>query len=213
MIENLAAYIHGRLSSELPGERAHVEMAPIKRPMPDEAKKWDDTKYSGVLILLYPHKERIHTALMMRPDYGGVHSKQVSFPGGRREEEDDDITQTALREAQEELGIIRESVNVIGQLSELYIPPSKSLVTPIVAYSHTRPDFIPDQREVDEVIEADLFEMFDNKNFNNTEVVTAKYLLKEVPAILYNGYTIWGATAMMLNEFKWITEGFKIPDS
>ena len=212
MIENFATYISSRLNGNLPGESAHVEMAPIRRPLPEEAKQWHDTKYSGVLILLYPKSERIHTALMMRPDYGGVHSKQVSFPGGRREESDVDITETALREAEEELGILKSSVNVIGHLSELYIPPSKSLVTPVVAYSHHRPDFIPDKREVDEVIEADLFNLFDNKNFNNTEVVTAKYLLKEVPAILYNGYTIWGATAMMLNEFKWISKGFMTYD-
>ena len=208
MIERFASFIESRLNGDLPGELAHVEMAPIKRPLPEEARMWDDTKYSGVLVLLYPKEDRIHTALMMRPDYGGVHSKQVSFPGGRREDVDADITETALREAEEELGISKSLVNVIGHLSELYIPPSKSLVTPVVAFADERPNFIPDKREVDEVIEADLFRMFDNRNFNNTEVVTAKYMLREVPAILYNGYTIWGATAMMLNEFKWISKGF-----
>ena len=209
MTEKLQSYLKTGLRGDLPGERAHVQMAPIHRPSPQEARSWEDTKYSGVLVLLYPHLDRIHTALMMRPDYPGVHSNQVSFPGGRKEEYDMDIQGTALREANDELGIKPELVTVLGHLSELYIPPSKSLVTPVVAFSEKRPDFMPDEREVKELIEADLFDMFDNKYFNNTEIVTSKYLLKEVPAILYSGYTIWGATAMILNEFKWILQDFK----
>lgn len=208
MINDLRDYLTLRLQGDLPGELAHKEMAPIHRPLPSEARQWSDTKYSGVLVLMYPNNDRIHTALMMRPDYQGVHSNQVSFPGGRKEESDEDIQFTALREAEEELGIRKEKVSVIGHLSELYIPPSKSLVTPVLAYSEERPEFIPDKREVEALIEADLFDMFESKHFNNTEIVTSKYLLREVPAILYQGYTIWGATAMILNEFKWVLREF-----
>jgi 8-oxo-dGTP pyrophosphatase MutT (NUDIX family) len=209
MIQDLKDFLSDQLSKDLPGELAHKEMAPIHRPLPSEARLWADTKYSGVLVLMYPSNERIHTALMMRPDYAGVHSNQVSFPGGRREESDADIQVTALREAEEELGIRKENVSVIGHLSELYIPPSKSLVTPVLAFSDHRPEFIPDQREVEAIIEADLFEMFQDKYFNNTDIVTSKYLMRKVPAILYQGYTIWGATAMILNEFKWVLRDFK----
>lgn len=208
MILRLASYLENQLTDELPGELAHVEMAPIHRPSPDEARKWNDTKFSGVLVLLYPDNNRVHVALMLRPEYGGVHSAQISFPGGRWEEHDKDIRHTALREANEELGIIPDKVTVIGHLSELYIPPSKSLVTPVLAYAEEKPDFIPDEREVAEIIEADLFEMFKDKHFNNTEIVTSKYLLKEVPAITYKGHIIWGATAMILNEFKWVLRGY-----
>ncbi len=204
MIIDLASRLEQRLQQSLPGERAHVQMAPIHRPLPQEARKWNDTKYSGVLVLMYPHQDKVHTALMLRPDYGGVHSAQVSFPGGRKEDDDPDILYTALREANEEMGILPENVNVLGQLSELYIPPSKALVTPVLAYTENRPDFVLDGREVQELIEADLFEMFEDKYFQNTEVVTSKYLMKEVPAIIYSGHTIWGATAMILNEFKWL---------
>jgi len=204
VIGDLRIYLQERLSRELPGELAHRQMAPIERPLPEQARQWPDTKYSGVLILLYPNLERVNVALMLRPDYDGVHSNQVSFPGGRKEEGDPDIHYTALREAEEELGIPKDKVSVLGQLSELYIPPSKALVTPVIAFSESRPDFIPDGREVKELIEADLFEMFNDRFFNNTEIVTSKYLLKEVPAITYRGHTIWGATAMMLNELKMI---------
>jgi len=208
MIKGLASYLKNGVLDNLPGERAHVEIAPIHRPLAEEAKKWEDTKFSGVLVFLYPHNNRIHLALMKRPEYGGVHGGQVSFPGGKREEKDKNIQQTAIREAEEELGILADNIEIIGSLSELYIPPSKSLVTPILAYSEKRPDFIIDEHEVEALIEADLFEMFKEKYFNRTEIVTSKYLLKEVPAILYKGYTIWGATAMILNEFKWVLKDF-----
>lgn len=209
MIENLVNHLSIQLKKELPGERAHVEMAPIHRPSPDEARQWPDTKLSGVLILFYPHKDRIFTTLMMRPDYNGVHSKQVSFPGGRKEDGDADIQFTALREAREELNIETEKVRLIGNLSEMYIPPSKSLVTPVLGYSHERPNFVLDKREVSELIEADLFVLMDKNQIGRTEIVRANYILKEVPVIHYNGYTIWGATAMMLNELRWLLKGLK----
>ena len=210
MINPLIEHLSKAISGDMPGERAHVEMAPIGRPMPNEARKWKDTKFAGVLILLYPFEGTIYTSLMMRPDYNGVHSKQVSFPGGRKEKYDANIRQTALREAHEEMNILPEIVNIIGDLSELYIPPSKSLVTPILGYSEKKPDFIPDAIEVSEIIEADLFDLLDDISFGKTEIVRKEYTLKEVPAIFYNGYTIWGATAMILNEMKWLLRDFKV---
>ena len=208
MIGDLEKFLRKRLELELPGERAHIEMAPIRRPMAEEARHWKDTRHSAVLVLLYPYGGKINTVLMRRPDTGGVHSKQVSFPGGGRDETDEHIHDSALREAEEEMGIARNSVRVAGKLSDLYIPPSKSLVTPVIGFSSSRPDFVPDGKEVDEVIETDVFDLFEDKHFRKTELVTSRYLLKEVPAFIYRGYTIWGATAMILNEFKWLLREF-----
>ena len=192
---------------QLPGEMAHAEMAPIQRPLPDEARHWPDTRVAGVLILFYPHKGSTYTSLMMRPDYGGVHSRQVSFPGGGRENSDTDIRQTALREAQEEMNIDPKKVSVIGEISELYIPPSKSLVTPVLGYSHERPDFIPDEKEVSEIIEADFHRLIHPDCRTRVDIVRQDYTLREVPAFCYDNYVIWGATAMMLNEISWLMEG------
>ncbi|MEQ8324209.1 MAG: CoA pyrophosphatase [Vicingaceae bacterium] len=203
-MESLVTHFRSVLQTELPGEKAHVEMAPIKRPLPDEARNWKETKLSGVLILLYPHQGRIFTSLMMRPDYGGVHSRQVSFPGGRKEAYDADLRQTALREAHEELNIEPSKVTVLGELSELYIPPSKSLVTPVLGFSHERPDFIADTREVGEIIEADFYQLLHPDSKTSIDVVRADYTLKNVPAYNYNEYVIWGATAMMINEIMWL---------
>lgn len=210
MIVELRDFFQERLKAELPGERAHVEMAPIHRPLPQEARKWTDTRFSGVLILIYPEADKLNTALMRRPDYGGVHSGQISFPGGRKEDSDRDIIHTALREAEEEMNIRQDEVQVIGSLSDLYIPPSKSLVTPVLGFAEKKPDFRREEREVAEIIEADLFDILSDEYFQNTEVVTSSYLMKEVPAIIYSGFTIWGATAMMMNELKWLMREFRI---
>lgn len=208
MIESLADFLSHRLLDELPGEKAHGEMAPIQRPMPQEARQWESTRFSAVLVLLYPHNNKVHTALMRRPDYGGVHSGQISFPGGGKEEWDADMRETALREAFEEMNIEKKEVKVLGQLSELYIPPSKSLVTPVVGFSSDRPNFIPDLNEVAEIIEVDFFDILSDKYFGNTEIVTSSYLLKEVPVINYNNHVIWGATAMIINEIKHLIKDY-----
>lgn len=203
-MKDLISNLSVKLSGRLPGENAHAEMAPIKRPMPDEARSWGDTRLSAVLVLLYPNLNDVNIALMLRPEYAGVHSRQVSFPGGRKEDVDPNMRATALREAKEELGIPAEKVKIIGELSELYIPPSKSLVTPVVGYLEERPEFIPDPKEVQEIIEADFNQIMSEDVFGKTEIIRANYSLREVPAIFYNSYTIWGATAMILNELKWI---------
>ena len=133
-----------QLEKELPGYEAQHTMAPkLRYNKRDFNTDKSNARLSSVLIPLYLKNNKLVTVLTQRPEYDGVHSKQVSFPGGRKEKEDFDIRQTALREAQEELGIEPKHVNVLGQLSELYIPPSKSLVTPIVGYSDKKPKFVP----------------------------------------------------------------------
>lgn len=191
------------LSGPLPGEESHVQMAPIKRPAVEEARHWTDTRLSAVLILLYPVGEQLHTVLMLRPDYDGVHGNQVSFPGGKTEESDRDLFHTALREAEEELGIPGKQVRIIGTLSELYIPPSKALVTPVVGYMPGSPDYTPDPIEVAEVIEADVHDLLSDQ-YRQMVLIERKQFSMKVPAIQYGDYTIWGATAMMLNELRWV---------
>jgi 8-oxo-dGTP pyrophosphatase MutT (NUDIX family) len=109
---------------DLPGEQAQYKMAPLGRP-PKElavyfAKK---VKQSAVLILLYPDDGEIKTVLMERNSYNGVHSKQISFPGGKTEPEDSSFAVTALREFEEEVGVARSEITIVGELTELFIPP------------------------------------------------------------------------------------------
>jgi 8-oxo-dGTP pyrophosphatase MutT (NUDIX family) len=143
---------------------------------------------------------------MQRPEYDGTHSGQVSFPGGKVEEFDEDRIATALREAREEVRIIPEEVTILGQLSELYIPPSNFLVFPIVGYSNKRPDFIPDEREVVDIIELPLAEILKPENIGTTSIVANKIFRFDSPTFVFNERIVWGATAMMLAELKVLLE-------
>ena len=122
------------------------------------------------LILFYPHQGEVFLPLILRPTYDGVHSGQMAFPGGRYELTDEDLIRTAKREAQEEIGLRLNDVRVLGVLSELFIPPSNFFVLPVVATLPYRPDFFPDPREVEKVIEVPYREIRDKTIVGQSEV-------------------------------------------
>jgi 8-oxo-dGTP pyrophosphatase MutT (NUDIX family) len=191
-----------RLTQPLPGQNAQVRMASQIRLK--EFKFEYDTRTAfpgGVLVLLYPHENSIRTVFILRQTYDGVHSGQVSFPGGRREGSDRSIIDTALRESFEEVNINPSKVEIIGKLSEMYIPPSNFLVTPVVGYTISRPDFKPDPTEVAEIIEAEIDFLFDD-DLRKEKILNVRGTEIYAPCFELNGYTIWGATAMILSEFK-----------
>lgn len=189
-----------RLKAPLPGLPSQLTMAPASRErnwkVPANARK------SAVLVLLYPHGQQLSVALMKRSEDGQVHSGQISFPGGRYEEDDPDFTFTALREAEEEMGVPAQEVTVLGDLTELYIPPSNSLVYPKVGTLPFRPDFVPDPVEVAEVIEVSLGHLLNPATQTHVQVQTHQGLVLEAPGYLVKDqHIVWGATAMMMAEF------------
>jgi 8-oxo-dGTP pyrophosphatase MutT (NUDIX family) len=195
-----------RIKTSLPGKEAQLKMASTVRNK--ELNFSYDTSTattSGVLILLYPYLSRLHTVFILRQTYDGVHSGQVSFPGGRREDSDVTLINTALREAEEEVNIKAEQVKVLGTLSELYIPPSNYLVLPVIGFAENRPEFKPDTTEVAEIIEADISFLFD-KQLLKTKTIDIKGFKIEAPYFDVQGHVVWGATAMILNELKVIIE-------
>jgi 8-oxo-dGTP pyrophosphatase MutT (NUDIX family) len=169
----------------------------------------DDARVAAVLILLYPFQGSIYTILMQRPDYAGVHSGQISFPGGKKEPVDKNDIQTALREANEEVGVDPETINVIGTLTPLFIPVSNMIVTPVVGWTNERPDFKHQPGEVDFLIETDIRKFLDPlilkiKPFElRGEKINVKYFD-------YEGHVIWGATAMILHELLTIIRAIEI---
>jgi 8-oxo-dGTP pyrophosphatase MutT (NUDIX family) len=188
------------LHRPLPGRVAQYQMAPKPRP----GGEFDDTplpnaRASSVLILFYPHADTLYLPLILRPTYPGVHSGQVSFPGGGQEAGDADLIATALREAHEEVGIDPATVTVIGQLTPIYIRPSNNLVQPVVGYATARPAFVPDAREVAQLIEAPVLELLDPAN-QRIEQWELRDRTAHVPIFGIQRQVIWGATAMMLGE-------------
>jgi len=158
-----------------------------------------DARVAAVLIMLYPEKGSIHTIFMQRPDYDGVHGGQISFPGGKKELADRDIVQTALREAQEETGILPEEVNVIGILTPLFIPVSNMVVTPVLGWINKKPLFRFQPEEVEFLIDADL-KLLLEPSMVKTKPFEIRGEQLDIKYFDYENNTIWGATAMILHE-------------
>ena len=129
------------------------------------------------------------------------HSGQISLPGGKREEMDTDFAETAVRETSEEIGIEKHYVRIIREMSPIYIPPSNFYVYPYISYTKKDPTFILQHTEVVETIE---FPITSFLNLPDKPEIMALPSAggHEVPVINFNGYIIWGATAMILSEFS-----------
>lgn len=158
-------------------------------------------RLGSVLVLLYPVGGRFYLPFMQRPVYEGHHSGQISFPGGKVEPEDPDRIYTALREAHEEIGVLPSGVEVLGTLSELYIPPSNYSVVPVVGWAPVRPSFVPDPVEVADIMEVPLDELLDEMNIRQAKRLLGNGLRLETPYYYLGEREIWGATAMILSEF------------
>ncbi len=152
------------------------------------------------MVLLYPHKNDIYLPLMKRPIYEGAHSGQISFPGGKFERTDADLTETALRETEEEIGVDRSRVEVVGVLSELFIIASNFKVIPTVGFVNEKPDFIPDPHEVAGVLNVSLAHLNDPQNQGMEQMRFRNNIVINSPYYNVQGNVVWGATAMMLSE-------------
>jgi 8-oxo-dGTP pyrophosphatase MutT (NUDIX family) len=198
--QNFIAALHHDLQQPLPGRSAQYHMAPMPRPGAElDDLSNPDARKSSVLLLFYPYEDTVYFPLILRPTYPGVHSGQVGLPGGGFEQGDGDLIHTALREAQEEIGVDPAQVTILGQLSNLYIRPSNNLVLPVVGWAAERPTFLPDPREVALLIEASLLEFLDPAN-RRTEVWELPNRIANVPLFGVQNQVIWGATAMILGE-------------
>jgi 8-oxo-dGTP pyrophosphatase MutT (NUDIX family) len=192
-----------RLQQPLPGVTSHLKMAPANRVQ--EFNNLSNiiplAKNSAVLILLFPENGKLKTVFIQRSVYDGVHSGQISFPGGKVETTDKDFEATALRETFEEIGVQPEAIEIIGQLTDFYISPSNFLVKVFVGYTLQKPAFIPDKKEVQSILEVDIDDFYDSNNIAEKEFYsTSRKTAIFAPCYLVNGMEIWGATAMMLSE-------------
>lgn len=195
--------LRDRLLRPLPGLSAHVKvMSYVRQSANAVRERRTDYREGAVLVLLYPNSGTWHTTLIVRPNYEGVHSGQIAFPGGRRDADDPDLVFTALREAEEEVGVIPASVELLGELSEIYIPPSNFLVRPIVGTVSERPNFRPDPREVAGILEVPLSHFMTADAIRKETVRMSSGLQMTVDGFLVDGHLVWGATAMMLAELR-----------
>lgn len=190
---------------ELPGVEAQHKLAPLLRiqELANTDIQSKKPNRAGVMALFYPNKNEItNLVLILRKTYKGVHSNQVGFPGGRVENFDKNLKYTALRETEEEVGIPKRDIEVIKKLTKLYIPPSNFWVHPYVGLLSKTPNLIPQESEVEQILEVDLEDFMDERNLISQQLNTSYAKNIQVPAFQLNGHVVWGATAMMLSELK-----------
>lgn len=189
----------------LPGIVAQKKMTPLFRlqEIIDNPLSKKKAKKAAVLILFFPDaKGNTNFVLIERVVYSGAHSGQISFPGGKRDLSDNTFWDTALREAQEEVGVAHSDVKKIKELSSFYIPPSNFIVHPFVGFVRSKPVFVKEIKEVEKVIEVPLSKLLDSENETKGIVSTSYAGEINVPMYVFENVQVWGATATILAEMK-----------
>jgi 8-oxo-dGTP pyrophosphatase MutT (NUDIX family) len=205
MLQRISEQLIRRLQQPLPGNNAHLKMAHQERL--DYFSKYripDNARISSVLMLLYEKDEKLHLPLIVRANDGTVHSGQISLPGGSIEPDDEHLAFTAVRETEEEIGIPRKGITVLGRLSQIYIPPSNFLVHPFIGKFTGAPVFSEPNNEVAQVLEVCIEELFDENKIQEKTIVFRNGKSISTPAYVYDNHIIWGATAMMLSELRMV---------
>ena len=193
-----------RLKLELPSALAHdpLRAIPVGAIKP-KFKPELPPRPGSVLILLYEEDGDIKFPLIKRPDYAGTHGGQVSLPGGKTEPGEDSI-ETALRETQEEIGVPGQEIEILGRLSEFHVIPSNYMITPVVGTIRIIPTFVPDPFEVSRILNGSIKALIKDDAVATTEILAAGQYRLKAPHFQIDGEIVWGATAMMLNEFRFI---------
>jgi 8-oxo-dGTP pyrophosphatase MutT (NUDIX family) len=201
--ELISQNLKTRLSSALPGREVQYVMASYHRyanvtDIPENAK------LAATTLILFPKNQKWYFCLIQRPAYDGPHGGQIAMPGGKMEAQDINLINTAIRETFEEIGVLLNHTDVIGELTSLYIPVSNMHVYPFIAIITQEPEFNKQDTEVDEILVCELEELIQQDNSKITSVKINEQISIKTPYFLIKEKLVWGATAMMLNEFKMI---------
>ena len=197
-------------NTQLPGIEAQFKLAPKMR-LEYNAKKIEanNPKIAAVLALFYPNQNNeVSLLLTKRANYIGTHSGQISFPGGKFEKSDLNLKETALRETFEEVGIFQEKIDIVREITEVYIPPSNFSVTPFIGILNDIPVFKLNS-EVAKIIEIPFPDLLDDTMLASISISNSYMNENSVPCFNFDGSVIWGATAMILSEIKELLKNIK----
>ena len=185
-------------NKSLPGINSHRSLVPSNRVQHlNKIKFIDDYKSASVALIIYPDENEIaRLVLIQRNKYEGVHSGQISFPGGKYEKSDKSFMETALRETREEIGVDTNSFITIQELSNIYIPPSNFMVYPFLFLSNSNLDFSINKKEVKDLITPTVDQIL------SFEILNGEFGINKTinPYFDFQSKRIWGATAMILKE-------------
>jgi len=199
-LSKLSQKLQIRFLNNLPGKDEQWRM----RVTSDKSYNFDNTEedaiQSAVLILLYEENGVICFTLTERTQTVEHHRGQISLPGGARET-DEKLSSTAIRETQEEIGIYAYDVDLIGALSPLFVPVTGFIINPFVGIINANFDPQPAPEEVETVFSVPVNELLNDDNELQEKKNLRGYYVN-IPYFLLSGHKVWGATAMILSEFK-----------
>lgn len=193
-----------KFEKELPGERSHLAFMPLRGSSMEQIRQGITFRDAAVAIILF-HNEagKLCTIVTKRQVYDGSHSGQISFPGGKKEMDDKNLLETAIRECYEEIGVYASNFELLKELTPLFVPVSQFLITPYVFYSENKSfDYMRSEREVAAIHELDILELFQSEVVEVDIKMNPEFTLKNVPHFKQGDILIWGATALILNELK-----------
>ena len=187
-----------QLNKTLPGKKSHQVM---KIKLNNDLNIEPTLKrYASVLICLFPVNDNWSFFLTKRSNSVEHHKGQISLPGGMIEKGENPIN-AALRETNEEIGVQIKRVQIIGKLSSIYIPVSNFKVQPFVGFLNKKPKTDINKQEVSRIFDVDLNDLMNDKNIKSEEKVLGNKLV-EISYFSLKNEKIWGATSLILSEFK-----------
>ena len=154
-----------KFKNELPGDRSHLAFMPFRGSSMEQVRKGVTFRDAAVAIILF-HNEagKLSTIVTRRQEYEGSHSGQISFPGGKKEIDDDNLLDTAIRECYEEIGVHARNFELLKELTPLFVPVSQFLITPYVFYSENKTfEYMRSEREVAAIHELDLLALYESE--------------------------------------------------
>lgn len=198
--------IRRKLSESLPGKLSHMKFASVSMNHNKYYEPGDTAKSAAVLLLLFHVNDDLNVIYMKRPsgNQNDKHSGQISFPGGQLENDDISLEACAIRETNEELGLDPSKIDVLGGLSPLYVYVSNFMVHTYVGYYNGTPEYKLQKSEVESTIEFPLKALYEEDIIQTTDIQIRNNTLKNVPYFNLYGEILWGATAMITNEFRTI---------
>ena len=206
-IDQLSTQLRLRLKVPLPGKSAHA-MAHIK-PFSKVTYPYtiENATPAAVLILLFPQKDDICFFLTQRTETVEHHKGQISLPGGMREN-GEQLYETAIRETEEEIGVPKNDIHLMGNLTPFFTPVTGFMIHPFIGWTNPKPKTIIHEKEVDMLFTASIQDLI-HDNTLKTETWTIREYDATVPFYNFDGHKVWGATAAILSEFKLILQELK----
>lgn len=201
MFENFTIQLIEAFKQPLPGKSGQVQLKPyLKINKNIDAPSFIKPKEGAVMAVIYPKENIPHLLLIERPQYDGVHSGQIAFPGGKIEKSDASFLHAALRETHEEVGIESNHIQVVGNLTEVFVFASNFMVYPFVGIMQEIPRLALETKEVAGVLEIPLSRFFEDGIIKEKKIQNALGFNLMAPYYDLDSKVLWGATAMMVSE-------------